>query len=102
MSIFLGILLALLVFLIVVLVHEFGHFITARLTGMRVEEFGFGIPPRVKTLFTDKKGTDFTINALPIGGFVRIYGEDPTGKYTKDSGAFITKKWPMRILVLVA
>ena len=80
MSIILGILLALIVFLIIVIIHEFGHFSIARLTGMKVEEFGFGIPPRLAKVFTDKKGTDFTVNALPIGGFVRILGEDPTGE----------------------
>ena len=73
MSIFLGILLAIFVFLLIVLIHEFGHFITARLTGMKVEEFGFGIPPKVAKIYTDKHGTDFTWNLLPIGGFVRIF-----------------------------
>ena len=80
MSILLGILLAFIVFLIVVVVHEFGHFSTARLTKMRVEEFGFGLPPRAFKLFRDKKGTEYTWNWLPIGGFVRILGEDPTGE----------------------
>jgi regulator of sigma E protease len=55
MSIFLGIILTLVVLLIVVMIHEFGHFITARLTGMKVEEFGIGIPPHVRTFYTDKK-----------------------------------------------
>lgn len=77
MSILLGLLLTFAVFLVVVLVHEFGHFMTARLFGMKVLEFGFGIPPKIKKLFTDKQGTDFTLNWLPIGGFVRIFGEDP-------------------------
>lgn len=80
MTIFLGILLTFVVFLIVVLIHELGHFATARWTGMKVEEFGFGIPPRVARIFRDKKGTDYTFNLLPIGGFVRILGEDPTGE----------------------
>ncbi len=73
MSIFLGILLTLVVLLIVVMIHELGHFVTARLTGMRVEEFGIGIPPRARSLFIDKKGTHYTLNWLPIGGFVRIF-----------------------------
>lgn len=55
MSIFLGILLTFIVLFIVVMVHEFGHFITARLTGMKVEEFGIGIPPRATKIFIDKK-----------------------------------------------
>lgn len=67
MSIFLGILLTLVVLLIVVMIHEFGHFITARLTGMKVEEFGIGIPPRIRRFYTDKKGTEYTLNWLPIG-----------------------------------
>ncbi len=77
MSIFLGILLTLVVLLIVVMIHELGHFVTARLTGMRVEEFGIGLPPRARSLHTDKKGTEYSLNWLPIGGFVRIFGEDP-------------------------
>jgi regulator of sigma E protease len=77
MAIFLGILLTLVVLLIVVMIHEIGHFVTARLTGMRVEEFGIGIPPRARSLWTDKKGTEYTLNWLPIGGFVRIFGENP-------------------------
>lgn len=66
MSIFLGILLTLFVFLVVVIIHELGHFSMARLTGMKVLEFGFGIPPKVFRLFRDQKGTDYTFNALPI------------------------------------
>ncbi len=72
MSILFGILLTFLVFLIVVLIHELGHFATARLTGMKVLEFGFGIPPKLFRVFTDRRGTEYTFNALPIGGFVRI------------------------------
>ncbi len=54
MSIFLGILLALVVFTFIVFVHEMGHFLTARLTKMKVEEFGIGLPPKAKTLGKDK------------------------------------------------
>jgi regulator of sigma E protease len=66
------------VFAGVVFIHEFGHFLAARLFKVEVEEFGFGLPPRVLTLF-HWKGTDFTLNWLPLGGFVRPKGEnDPT------------------------
>ena len=59
-----------------VLVHELGHFIAATKTGMRVDEFGIGFPPK---LFGVRHGeTEYTFNALPIGGFVRIFGEDYT------------------------
>lgn len=102
MSIFLGILLTLVVLLIVVMIHELGHFITARLTGMKVEEFGIGIPPRAYIFFTDKKWTEYTLNWLPIGGFVRIVGEDPRSSDSDIKWSFITKPWTSRVLVLVA
>ena len=66
------------VFALVVFIHEFGHFVVARLLKVEVEEFGFGLPPRLTRLFR-WKGTDFTLNWLPIGGFVRPKGEnDPS------------------------
>jgi len=66
------------VFAAVVFVHELGHFIAARLRQVEVEEFGFGLPPRLMTLF-HWKGTAFTLNWLPFGGFVRPKGEnDPS------------------------
>lgn len=62
---------------VLVLIHEFGHFITAKKLGIKVEEFGFGFPPRV---FGKKIGeTLYSINLLPIGGFVKLYGEDSAG-----------------------
>lgn len=68
--IFLGIL----VFL--VLVHEFGHFIVAKWSGIRVDEFAFGFPPKI---YGKKFGeTEYRFNLLPIGGYVKIYGEDPS------------------------
>ena len=57
-----------------VLAHEFGHFITARRAGCRVEEFAFGFPPRIVSFVHN--GTRFCFNALPIGGYVKIEGED--------------------------
>jgi regulator of sigma E protease len=64
-----------LVFGFLLFAHEFGHYIMARIFGIEVEEFGFGFPPRVKKLFT-YKGTDFTLNAIPFGAFVRPKGEN--------------------------
>jgi len=54
--------------------HELGHFAACRLFGVEVEEFGFGFPPRITTLFT-LRGTDYTLNWIPLGGFVRPLGE---------------------------
>lgn len=74
-----GFIQAVIAFLVVlgplVLVHEFGHFIAARMIGVTVLEFGLGFPPRALKLF-ESQGTEFTLNWLPIGGFVRPLGED--------------------------
>lgn len=59
-----------------VLVHELGHFAAAKLFGIKVLEFGVGFPPRVKGLVWKKGETEYTINWLPIGGFVRLLGEE--------------------------
>lgn len=59
---------------VLILVHEFGHFITARMCGVKVEEFGIGLPPRV--FGRQWKGNLWSINAIPFGGFVRVKGED--------------------------
>lgn len=58
-----------------VLIHELGHYLAALWAGVKVEEFGLGYPPRAITLFT-YKGTPFTLNWVPFGGFVRMQGED--------------------------
>lgn len=76
MAIFL-LVVGLVLFVGLVVVHEFGHFIVARRNGVGVEEFGIGFPPafwrrRIKSL---KGDYDFTLNALPLGGFVRLKGE---------------------------
>ncbi|MBI2641779.1 site-2 protease family protein, partial [Candidatus Roizmanbacteria bacterium] len=69
-----AILIFIVILAILVLVHEFGHFIAAKKNGVRVEEFGFGFPPR---LFGVKIGeTLYSINLIPIGGFVKVYGEE--------------------------
>ncbi len=63
-----------LILALLVLIHELGHFLAAKKNGILVEEFGFGFPPRI---FSFRKGeTLYTINLLPIGGFVKLYGEE--------------------------
>lgn len=63
---------------ILIIVHELGHFLVSRLLKVEVEEFGIGFPPRILTLFK-AGGTIFSLNAIPLGGFVRPKGEnDPT------------------------
>ncbi|MFZ2048968.1 MAG: RIP metalloprotease RseP [Minisyncoccia bacterium] len=62
---------------VLVFVHELGHFLVAKYFDIRVDEFGIGYPPRAKKLFS-WRGTDFTLNWLPFGGFVKIFGENPS------------------------
>ncbi len=70
-----SILLFIIILAVLILVHEFGHFIAAKRAGVRVDEFGIGFPPR---LFSKKYGeTTYSLNLFPIGGFVKIFGEDP-------------------------
>jgi regulator of sigma E protease len=70
-----SILIFILVLVVLIVVHEFGHFIVAKWSGMRVDEFGIGYPPRALVL-GEKNGTTYTLNWLPFGGFVKIHGED--------------------------
>ncbi|MBI2765381.1 MAG: site-2 protease family protein [Chloroflexi bacterium] len=62
-----------------VVIHEFGHFVAAKLFGIKVLEFGIGFPPRIKGLSWRRGETEYTINWLPIGGFVRLLGEEDPG-----------------------
>src|SRR3989339_1363884 len=94
--------LTLVIFLVVlallVLVHEFGHFVTARKAGMKVHEFGFGFPPK---LFSKKIGeTEYSFNLLPLGGFVNIKGQD--GDLASEPDSFGYQKAWKRVIVLVA
>lgn len=71
------IIVAILIFSFVVIIHELWHFTAARKFWVRVEEFGLGLPPKAKNLYKDKKGTQFTLNWLPLWGFVRLTWENP-------------------------
>ncbi len=91
------------VFGLLVFVHELGHFLTAKWSGIRVEEFGFGFPPRMIGI---KRGeTIYSLNWIPLGGFVRMPGEN--GETTDDQGvfdpgSFASKPAWRRAIVLVA
>jgi regulator of sigma E protease len=82
------------IIVVLIVVHELGHFITGKLAGVKVLEFGLGYPPR---LWGIKRGeTEYTINALPLGGFVRLLGEeDPT-----DPRSLAAKPRWVRLVVL--
>ena len=83
----------------IVLAHELGHFVTARLARVRVLEFGFGFPPRAKVL-ARRGETEYTLNWLPIGGFVKLEGED--GDKDDDPRSFVRARLPVKLLILVA
>ena len=98
-----GVLVTILLFVIVlgslVLIHELGHFVVARLAGIRVLEFGIGFPPRAKVLRSHGE-TVYTLNWLPIGGFVKLEGED--GDENDDPRSFARARLPVKLIVLVA
>ncbi len=102
--IILWVIIAFLVLSSIILIHEYGHYISARVFWMHVEEFWLGIPPRAKKLWKNSEETLFTLNWIPLGGFVRIYGQDmplKSGeKETKKS--FSSKNIFQKTLVLLA
>lgn len=96
---FLTIFVFLLVLSVLVLVHEFGHYLAARHMGMSVEEFGFGFPPKLFGV-KDRNGMLWSINLIPLGGFVRIKGEN--GEKRDEHDAFAQKSIFARLYVLFA
>lgn len=63
-------------------------------------EFGIGIPPKAFTIYTDKSGTEWTLNWIPLGGFVRLKGEDPEQGDFLDPDSFITASVPWKMIIL--
>lgn len=94
----LNIALLLVILVALVVIHEFGHFITARLSGVRVHEFGIGFPPRAAILHRGRE-TVYTLNWLPIGGFVRLEGEEGE---SEDPRAFSNQRLGTRLGILLA
>lgn len=88
---------------ILVFVHELGHFTVAKLSGIRVDEFGLGFPPKIIGV---KKGeTTYSLNAIPFGGFVKIFGEDPDQESiagADSARSFVNKPKYIQALVLIA
>lgn len=92
------------VFSVVIFVHEFGHFMAGRKMGVRVEEFGFGYPPRIKAVKI--KGTEYSLNWVPFGGFVKLKGLEEGNKEVKqkegEKDSFSGKKIWQRAYILSA
>lgn len=93
------------IFLVVVILvllivgHELGHFVAAKLSKVRVDEFGIGYPPKALSLGT-WGGTEYTLNWLPFGGFVRLFGEDDTAR--KERGSFASAPRYKQAIILAA
>jgi regulator of sigma E protease len=94
-----NIVLLLAILVVLVVIHELGHFVVARRSGVRVHEFGVGFPPRARVLGRDSQGTEYTLNWLPIGGFVKLEGEEGE---SDDPQAFVRKPLRTRITILLA
>ena len=90
--------LVLIVISLLILVHEWGHFYSARKLGVKVEEFGFGFPPKIYSWV--KNGVRYSFNLLPFGGFVKIFGEHGEGE--TDPKSFISRPAWQRFIILAA
>ncbi|MDO8508042.1 MAG: site-2 protease family protein [bacterium] len=98
MALLISILGVLFVFSLIIFVHEFGHFIAAKRSGVRVDEFAFGFPPK---LWSKKKGdTKYAINLIPLGGYVKIHGDD--GSNPDDPTSYAGKPAYIKIIILLA
>ncbi len=84
--------------ILLIIAHEAGHFFAARRSGIEVEEFGVGFPPRAKVL-TEKNSTKYTINWLPLGGFVKLKGESDSDT---EPGSFGAARLKDKIKVMIA
>ena len=94
------VLIFLVILVLLILSHEFGHFLLAKWYGVKVEEFGFGLPPR---LFGLKRGeTLYSLNLLPVGGFVRIEGEEAEDGMALSPRSFASKSIFARALIIGA
>ena len=99
-----SVILFIVILLVLIVAHEYGHFIVAKKSGIRVDEFGIGFPPKAFT-YMRKDGTDYTINWLPFGGFVKIFGENPTEEALSGPDShrsFVNKPKIIQAMVLVA
>jgi len=92
-------LLVIAILVVLIVAHEFGHFIAAKLFKVRVEEFGVGYPPRA-FLFGKIGGTEYTFNWLPFGGFVRLFGDE--GEVEHGRGSFADAQRHVQATILVA
>lgn len=87
------------ILVLLIVAHEFGHFVVAKIFKVRVEEFGVGYPPRA-FLFGKIGETEYTFNWIPFGGFVRLFGDEGEAEHGPHS--FVDSKRPVQALILIA
>lgn len=92
-------LLVIAILVLLIVVHELGHFIAAKISGVRVEEFGVGYPPRA-FIFGKVGDTEYTLNWIPFGGFVRLFGDE--GEEQRGRGSYIDAPRWKQALILIA
>lgn len=109
MNTVIGVLIAVLLFGLMIFLHEFGHYLTARLCGVKVLEFAVGMGPAIFSRTSKKTGIRYSLRLLPIGGFTSMLGEDEAvqtkndeGESVPDPGALTSKKPWQRFIVLFA
>ncbi len=97
-------LIILLVFGVLIFIHELGHFLTARACGVTVNEFAIGMGPKLFSWSSKKHGTKYALRLFPIGGFVSMKNEDGLDENTAadDEGAFCNKSVPKRMIITIA
>lgn len=98
-TVVLYILIALLVFGLLIFVHEGGHFLAARICGVTVKEFAIGMGPKLLSWTSKKSGTHYRLRLLPIGGFVSMDGEEED---SENPNAFCNKSVPKRMFIIIA
>lgn len=96
---FLTIIVFILILGVLIFAHELGHFVSAKKAGVKVEEFGFGFPPRIFGF--KRKETIYSLNLIPLGGFVKILGETSEEKRSRSKFAFYNKPIWQRAIILV-
>ena len=92
----------LIVLSVLVLVHEFGHFIAAKRIGIRVEKFSFGFGPKLFSVKTGDSDTEYLISAIPLGGYIKMAGDEPGESLTGKSFEFLSRSVWERFLVIFA
>ena len=87
---------------VLVFIHEFGHFIVAKWIGVKVEKFSLGFGPKIVGFKRRNDGTEYLLSLLPLGGYVKLKGENPGEELRNDPSEFTSRKVGDRVKIVVA